>query len=112
MDLDRRRRAPGGESPELIDSMLDSAPFGHAFFDDELRLWRANRRFLLCLGLSLDTDPGHRLPLGHRELEPVVQEVLSSGAPILDRLLSPSRPGDRQRCFAVNGFPMHRPGEA
>ncbi|MEH2444775.1 MAG: PAS domain S-box protein [Nostoc sp.] len=76
------------ESLSLLDALLGAAPVAVCFLDRELRYIRINQVFAEINGLTIEEHLGRKfgevLPKMAAELEPLLQQVLDSGKPLLN----------------------------
>jgi PAS domain S-box-containing protein len=104
------------ETLSLLDSMLNSAPVGFAFYDRSLRYVRLNQHLADMHGLPIAAHIGKRyrdlLPLGASlevadEAERMLQMVFRTGVPAREREISGTMPdGNTRRTWAANYFPV------
>lgn len=85
----------------LIDALLSAAPVAVCFFDHELKYIRINQVMAALNGLSVEAHLGRKcsevLPEMAAKFEPLLQQVLKTGEPILNREISgepPGKPGE------------------
>ena len=87
---EQARRAE--ESRALAESLISAAPVGFAFFDRELRFQVVNERFAACNGASVEAHLRRTsqevVPAIADALEALLQQVLSTGTPIVDLPIS------------------------
>lgn len=104
------------ETLSLLDSMLDSAPIGFAFYDHELRYVRLNEHLARIHGVPLAAHLGKRyrdlLPKGAStgladESERMLLQVFRTGEPIAEREISGTVPdGNTRRTWVTSYFPV------
>jgi PAS domain S-box-containing protein len=100
------------ESQVLLDTMLATAPVGLCFVDPELRFVHLNRTIAAINGVSVEQTVGHTLrevlPQMASELEPIYQQVLETGEPVLDREMTGTTPGlnGEQGFWLVSCYPV------
>jgi PAS domain S-box-containing protein len=80
------------ESRALAESLIDAAPVGFAFLDRNLHFQMVNERFAACNGTSVAAHLGRTsrevVPVIADALEGLVQQVLTTGEPIIDLPIS------------------------
>ncbi|AKQ70598.1 Sensory box histidine kinase [Myxococcus hansupus] len=90
-------------------AFLDAAPVGMALFDQDLRCVRANPKQAALNRLPTEAHPGRTLLelLGPRAapVEVMMREVMHTGVPVVDQLLTDAGDGER-RHFRVTHFPV------
>lgn len=86
-----------------IETLYARAPIGLCLLDRDLRFVRINERLAEINGLGVEQHLGRTvrevLPLLAREVEPLLQRVLATGEPVVEREVSgetPARPGVRR----------------
>ena len=104
------------ETLSLLDSMLNSAPVGFAFYDRDLRYVRLNQRLADMHGVPLAAHLGKRyrdlLPQGASTdladaSERMLLQVFRTGEPATDQEISGTMPGgNARRTWTVNYFPV------
>jgi len=101
-----------GETVALLDTLLDSAPVGFAFFDTELRYQRVNDTLAQINGLAVEDMLGRTVPEVLPDLEAVVarslRPVLETGQAQVGvevRGTTPAAPGE-QRFWLSNYYPV------
>ena len=109
------------ETLSLLDSMLNSAPIGFAFYDRDLRYVRLNKHLADMHGVPLAAHIGKRyrdlLPPGASpeiadEAERMLQQVFRTGEPVTEREMSGTMPdGNTRRTWATNYFPVSGGGD-
>ncbi|HVX39773.1 MAG TPA: ATP-binding protein [Gemmatimonadaceae bacterium] len=71
----------------LLDTALQNAPVGFAFFDRDLRFLRANERLSRLHGIAPEDYIGTTLreidPIAADEVEPLLRQVLETGVPVV-----------------------------
>lgn len=101
------------ESLALLQTALQSAPFGIAFVDRQLRIGRANDVFATIGELPSDELVGHSLraalPNAAAQLEVLVRNVLNTGEPEVGRDITTD--GERPRHWLCSAYPV-RIGQA
>lgn len=89
------------ESLSLLDALLGAAPVAVCFLDRELRYIRINQVFAEINGLTIEEHLGRKfgevLPKMAAELEPLLQQVLDSGEPLLNVEISGETRGQPKR---------------
>ncbi|MEH2314140.1 MAG: PAS domain S-box protein [Nostoc sp.] len=89
------------ESLSLLDALLGAAPVAVCFLDRELRYIRINQVFAEINGLTIEEHLGRKfgevLPKMAAELEPLLQQVLDSGKPLLNVEISGETRGQPKR---------------
>jgi PAS domain S-box-containing protein len=106
------------DSAALLDTLLESAPVGLAFFDRDLRYARVNRELERINGVSAAEHEGRRvgevLPEMPASVEDGLRRTLESGEPIVDLEVTgrtPALPGVDRR-WLCGWYPVrHRDGE-
>ena len=105
------------QTATFLDSALESAPFGIAFYDRALRFIRINDTLARINGAPAAAHLGRRLeeviPALAPSIRPTMERVLASGTAEPNVVLegeTPARPGDRRR-WLVTYYPILRPGE-
>jgi signal transduction histidine kinase/PAS domain-containing protein len=103
------------EERALLDTLIDSLPFGLAFLDPDLGYVRINRVLAALNGLPVEVHLGRNmrdiLPCLAARVEPRVRHVLERGEPIVDDemlLENPDDP-DSPRSFLVSYYPVALP---
>jgi len=80
------------EALALLESVVQTAPVGFAFLDDQLRYRMINANMAAFNGASIEAHLGHTvgelLPDLGSELEPLLRQVLATGAPVLNKEVS------------------------
>jgi PAS domain S-box-containing protein len=96
----------------LLDTLLDTAPVGFAFFDTQLRYVRLNEALAEIDGLPVDEHIGRTVEDVLPDLDPrlheAFHEVLSSGAPIVEFEVggqTPAQPGE-ERTWLASIYPV------
>jgi PAS domain S-box-containing protein len=113
------QRAGLNDTLALLDSMLENAPIGFAFFDRKLRYVRVNQ-FLagmtqMPIGRHLGRSIGEMLPDTAAEvLQRQVQSVFETGQPVTQFELNTTLPGDETqvRNWLINVYPVKATSEA
>ncbi len=112
VEAERRREQMLG----LLDVLIRQAPIGIAFLDPRLRYVRINENLAAANGRSVEEHLGRPLPevvpgIAH-QLVPPLEEVLSTGRPIIDAQLEtppmPAEPG-RRRYWQISYYPVPSP---
>ncbi|MEH1888754.1 MAG: PAS domain S-box protein [Nostoc sp.] len=89
------------ESLSLLDALLGAAPVAVCFLDRELRYIRINQVFAEINGLTIEEHLGRKfgevLPKMAAELEPLLQQVLNTGEPLLNVEISGETKGQPKR---------------
>ena len=106
-----RRHHSAVASLNMLDAMLAASPVGHAFVDRELRFVRVNSALAALHGLPIHEHLGRRidevLPPGAPFVEPLCREVLETGHPVLERMISVPAAERRDGCeLLVTCFPV------
>src|SRR5579859_1176913 len=112
------QRAGLNDTLALLDSMLENAPIGFAFFDRKLRYVRVNQ-FLagmtqMPIGRHLGRSIGEMLPETAAEvLQRHVQSVFETGQPVTQFELNTTLPGDETqvRNWLINVYPVKATSE-
>jgi signal transduction histidine kinase len=113
------QRAGLGDTLALLDSMLENAPIGFAFFDRKYRYVRVNQ-FLaemnqVPIGRHLGRTIAEMLPGPAAEmLQGHVQSVFETGRPVVQFELSTALSGDvtQVRSWLINVYPVKATSEA
>ena len=113
------QRAGLGDTLALLDSMLENAPIGFAFFDRKFRYVRVNQ-FLaqmsdVPIGRHLGRSIGEMLPgPAAALLQSCVQSVFETGSPVVQfELNTPiSNEGEKVRSWLINVYPVKAASEA
>jgi PAS domain S-box-containing protein len=113
------QRAGLSDTLALLDSMLENAPIGFAFFDRKLRYVRVNQ-FLaemtqMPIGRHLGRSIAEMLPEAAAEvLQRQVQSVFETGQPVTQFELNTTLPGDdtQVRNWLINVYPVKATSEA
>ncbi|HET6219005.1 MAG TPA: ATP-binding protein [Acidobacteriaceae bacterium] len=113
------QRAGLGDTLALLDSMLENAPIGFAFFDRKFRYVRVNQ-FLaemnqVPIGRHLGRTIAEVLPGPAAEmLESHVQSVFETGRPVVQFELNTALSGDvtQVRSWLINVYPVRATSEA
>ncbi|MBD2470653.1 PAS domain-containing protein [Nostoc sp. FACHB-145] len=106
-------RKQADESLALLDTLLNSAPVGLAFFDRELRCLRMNEYIAGINGVSLEQSIGRRmkeyLPEFADQVEALMCQVLETGEPIKNlEITGETKAGDRGEQHALaNYYPVY-----
>src|SRR5438046_6552408 len=86
------------ESLALLDTILSSAPIGFAFHNRDFVFERVNETLAAINGFPVEEHIGRRLrdvlPEMAPLLEPLLQQVLDTGEPVIDLDLSGETPAD------------------
>ncbi|HEY9659689.1 MAG TPA: ATP-binding protein, partial [Allocoleopsis sp.] len=100
------------QSEARLNAFFDTAPDGMAIVDDQLRFVKINQRLAQIDGISIKAHLGKSLreviPKIAPTIEPLYQQVLATGQPILNREISgelPSQPGIK-RYWLCSYFPL------
>jgi PAS domain S-box-containing protein len=117
----RRRRHPtastgGGASPDtspaVIDNLFESSPNGVGWWDRDLHFRRVNRALAAINGLPAEAHIGKRLhdvvPALADRLEPLLQQVLMTGEPLINIELQGETGGfpGEQRFWRTSYYPV------
>jgi PAS domain S-box-containing protein len=104
------------QSQEIVDAFFSSSTVGFVILDSHFRCTRFNDAFPRMAGLEPQQLPGKTASEIFRERgmhsDLLLQEVLRTGKPVLDREVSadlPAKPGET-RCWLVNYFPIREDG--
>ncbi|MEO8193453.1 MAG: ATP-binding protein [Gemmatimonadales bacterium] len=105
------------DAQSLLDFVLNSSPVGVALFDDKLRIVRVNAAIEAITGLSASEHHGQRIADIVSDnlavaVEPVLERVLSTGAPAANLPLNGASRKEplRERYFLCSFFPVTLPG--
>jgi PAS domain S-box-containing protein len=105
-----RRHHSAVASLNMLDAMLDASPVGQAFLDRELRYVRVNPALAALHGLPIPAHLGRLarevLPAWAPVLDPLYQQVLTTGEPVLERTLSVPAPAGGEYELLVSCFPV------
>ncbi|MGE5691182.1 MAG: GAF domain-containing protein [Pseudomonadota bacterium] len=88
----------------LLDTLVQTAPIGVAFFDRDLRFVRINETLATINGLPRDAHVGRRpteVREGFEPVEELVRRVLETGEPILDVEVA-----GEERAFVASYYPV------
>jgi PAS domain S-box-containing protein len=118
LDVERDARASEARVRAVLDAIFDNAPIGIGLIDPDLRFARVNPRLAEINGIPAEAHVGRTpreiLPeLPHDEVEAAFREVLRTGLPKLDVVLSgetPAAPG-RLRHWLESWYPVRFEGE-
>jgi len=97
-----------------LEVILNSLPVGLCTVDPELRYMSVNQRLASINGIPAEAHQGRRIrdviPGLASHLEPVIQQVLETGEPILNTELTGADPKDpaRQRTWLIRHHPLKR----
>jgi len=112
-----RARAAAEEAAALLDSLLSNAPVGFAFFDTARRYVRINDHLATINGIPAAEHLGRTveelLPVNALTVAPVLNQVLATGAPVLDLEVTgetPAAPGVT-RHWLTGFYPVWLPGD-
>lgn len=104
------------QSQEIVDAFFSSSTVGFVILDSHFRCARFNDAFPRMVGVEPEELQGKTVPEMFRERgmhsELLLQEILRTGKPVLDRELSanlPGKPGEF-RHWLVNYFPIRERG--
>jgi PAS domain S-box-containing protein len=104
------------QSQEIVDAFFSSSTVGFVILDSQFRCTRFNDAFPRMVGLEPEQLPGKTASEIFRERGMhsnfLLQEVLRTGKPVLDREVSadlPAKQGE-SRCWLVNYFPIREDG--
>jgi two-component system, cell cycle sensor histidine kinase and response regulator CckA len=105
------------QASTFLDSAVESAPFGIAFYDPGLRFQRINAALAAINGASADAHLGRRieemLPELAPTVRPILEQVLATGEPASDVLVEGRTPASRTaRRWLVTYYPIKRANEA
>jgi signal transduction histidine kinase len=113
------QRAGLSDTLALLDSMLENAPIGFAFFDRKLRYVRVNQFMAemnqVPIGRHLGRSIAEMLPGPAAEiLQRQVQSVFETGQPVTQFELNTPLPGDadKVRSWLINVYPVKATSEA
>ncbi|MCG5054004.1 MAG: PAS domain-containing sensor histidine kinase [Myxococcales bacterium] len=105
-----RLPVPGGHS-HFLETIVDAAPMGIAFWDRDLRYRRVNAAMAAINGLAVEAHygrtPSEVLPELSGQIESLVHHVLATGETLCQEQTgaTPAQAG-RQRTWLVNYFPV------
>lgn len=104
------------QTATFLDSALESAPFGIAFYDRGLRFQRINETLARINGLSADAHLGRRIeevvPMLAPSIVPIIERVFASGIAETNVVVegeTAAAPGEFRRWLATY-YPILRPG--
>jgi signal transduction histidine kinase/ActR/RegA family two-component response regulator len=106
------------QASTFLDSALESAPFGIAFYDRGLRFQRINAALARINGAPADAHLGRRIeemiPAIAPQIRPILEQVLSTGEASTDVIIEGTTPADptRPRRWLVTYYPIRQPGAA
>ncbi|MBF0372434.1 MAG: PAS domain-containing protein [Alphaproteobacteria bacterium] len=111
---DRERRAALAQ----LETLLENAPLGFAFFDAEHRFVRLNDVLARIDGMSAAAHLGRRvedlMPANGAAIVPILDEVLATGRAVAHHEMSgetPAQPGVR-RHWLTSFYPVDSPGDS
>ncbi|NES98046.1 MAG: PAS domain-containing protein, partial [Desertifilum sp. SIO1I2] len=95
----------------LLDTLLTAAPVGMCFMDTQLRFVRINPMLAALNGLPREAHLGQKFPELFPEMAerfaPIIEQVLSTGEPILNLELSGMAPGSSEPGYwLANYYPV------
>jgi len=102
----------GDEALALLDTLMNSSPAGMAFSDHQFRYVRVNAALAKIIGLPvreiLGKSPWQVSPSLWPAVEPLLQEVLTSGKPVVNVEVTGETPGTKgQQCsWLVSYYPV------
>ncbi len=106
------------QASTFLDSALESAPFGIAFYDRALRFQRINSALARINGATVDLHLGRRIeemiPDIAPQVRPVLEQVLATGEPATDVVIEGTTAADPTRVhrWLVTYYPIRQPGAA
>jgi PAS domain S-box-containing protein len=104
----RRLEAERGEMLAMLDTLIDTAPVGLAFFDRDLRYVRINRILAGINGRPVADHVGRTLAEVRPDLvdvvEPALRQVFETGEPLLGREIVDPSPGTGRPTHRLVGF--------
>ncbi|MDQ1636792.1 MAG: two-component system, cell cycle sensor histidine kinase and response regulator CckA [Pyrinomonadaceae bacterium] len=124
-DITERKRAEGvlretvrskEEALAQLDALLSSAPIGFAFYTPDLVYQRINKSLAAINGLSVEQHLGKTLrevlPEMSLDLEPLLQQVMDKGEPILDLEITgePQPNSTQEHHWLVSFYPVRITG--
>jgi PAS domain S-box-containing protein len=105
------------QTATFLDTALESAPFGIAFYDRGLRFQRINEALARINGAPAEAHLGRliedMIPALAPAVRPILERVLATGVVETNVVVegeTPARPGDQRRWLATY-YPIVRPGE-
>jgi PAS domain S-box-containing protein len=104
------------ESEALVDAVIDQAPIGLGFLDEDLVYRKLNRELAEINGVPVEEHLGRHprdvLPTLWPQIEPMLRDILDNGASYIGLDLSGRKPGDPDvpRDWKVNYFPVREDG--
>ncbi|MEX2182704.1 MAG: ATP-binding protein [Gemmatimonadaceae bacterium] len=105
------------QTATFLDSALESAPFGIAFYDRGLRFQRINEALARINGAPAEAHLGRTIeemiPALAPTIRPIMEQVLVTGIARADVVVegeTPAHAGERRRWLATY-YPIARPGE-
>ncbi|MGN6330065.1 MAG: hybrid sensor histidine kinase/response regulator [Motilibacteraceae bacterium] len=105
------------ESEALVDAVIDQAPIGLGFLDEDLVYRKLNRELAEINGVPVEEHLGRHprdvLPTLWPQIEPMLRDILDNGASYIGLDLSGRKPGDPNvpRDWKVNYFPVREDGK-
>jgi len=107
---ERAALSTADEALAMLDMVIDSAPIGMAYVDHELRYRRINPRLAAMNGLPVAAHIGQRVrelfPQVAATWEPQWRQVLATGEPITDLVLSGAIPDGSTRYALASYYPV------
>jgi two-component system cell cycle sensor histidine kinase/response regulator CckA len=99
------------ETLAQLDTLLSSAPIGFAFYTPDLIYRRINKYLAAINGLSVDEHLGKTLrevlPEMSLVLEPLLQQVMETGKPILDlEITGEPKPSSEEHYWLLSLYPI------
>jgi PAS domain S-box-containing protein len=113
------QRAGLSDTLALLDSMLENAPIGFAFFDRKFRYVRVNQFLAQMSQLPIGRHLGRTIPEmlpgpAAEMLQGCIQSVFETGEPVVQFELNTPLPGDdtQVRSWLINVYPVKGTSEA
>ena len=105
-----RRHSSAVESLNMLDAVLAAAPVGQAFVDRELRYVRVNPALVAMTGTPAEAVIGRRVgevqPAWGGMLRPLLEGVIATGRPILNRELPDTLLGEGRMDLLGSFYPV------
>jgi PAS domain S-box-containing protein len=104
------------EARAILDTLIEDAPVGFGYFDDQLRYVRVNRALADIHGVPAAEHIGRRVPdvlpgIGVAK-EAALREVLVSGEPVIETIISGTTPVGGDRHLQLSCYRIPIPGGA
>jgi PAS domain S-box-containing protein len=116
LEGERRAWEEADRARSLLDAILENAPIGVGFFDQELRYQRLNTKLAEMNGLPIEAHLG-RTPrelfpgIPNDEIERAFRRVIATGEPLLDlELVGEAPTGSGRRVWLESWYPVRGGG--